>query len=219
MTVRVLIVDDHAVVRQGLQIFLGLDSDIEIVGEAADGRQACILARKFKPDVVLMDLIMPVMDGIAATLTIRKELPGTEVIALTSVLEDDLASRAIKAGAIGYLLKDTEGSELRHAIKSAALGQLILSPRAVTRLLRDFRPAAATVVLTQREKEVLTLMAQGHSNKQIAEELHVSGPTVKSHIGGVLSKLGAATRTQAVLIALRMGLVSLDTTQQPTPPR
>ncbi|HEX9116773.1 MAG TPA: response regulator transcription factor [Anaerolineae bacterium] len=210
MTIKVLIVDDHAVVRQGLQIFLGLDPEIEIVGEAVDGRQACALARKCRPDVVLMDLIMPVMDGIAATIAIRKELPHTEVIALTSAMEDDLASRAIKAGAIGYLLKDTDGQELRRAIKSAVSGQLILSPRAITRLLRDFRPPVLSIALTEREKEVLTLMARGYPNKQIAEELHISDPTVKSHIGSILSKLGVASRTQAVLVALRQGLVSLE---------
>ncbi|HYX51430.1 MAG TPA: response regulator transcription factor, partial [Ktedonobacteraceae bacterium] len=136
MTIRILIVDDHSVVRQGLRMFLGLDPELEVVGEAADGAEALHLARQLRPDVVLMDLLMPVMDGITATAAIRQELPDTEVLALTSVLEDASVVSAVRAGAIGYLLKDTEADALCQAIKSAAAGQVQLTPRAAARLMQ-----------------------------------------------------------------------------------
>ena len=210
MPVRVLIADDHAVVRQGLRVFLSLDSEIEIVDEAVDGAQAYALACTLRPDVVLMDLIMPVMDGVAAISAIRKDLLETEVIALTSVMDDEMVVKAIQAGAIGYLYKDTDGQELRRAIKAVAAGQLILSPRAASRLMRDMKSPSSSIALTEREREVLCLVARGYSNKEICQELHISGPTAKSHMTNILGKLGVVSRTQAALYALRTGLVTLD---------
>ena len=154
MTIRVLIADDHAVVRQGLKMFLSLNSDFEIIGEATNGAEALRMAHQLNPDVVLMDLLMPEMDGITATAAIRRELPDTEVIALTSVLEDKSVTGAIRAGAIGYLLKDTESDELIRAIKAAANGQVQLSPKAAARLMREIRTPDSPEALTERETEV-----------------------------------------------------------------
>ncbi len=210
MAIRVLIADDHEVVRQGLLMFLALDTQIEIVGEAADGAEAVALARELRPDVVLMDLLMPRVDGIAATLSIRTELPDTEVIALTSVLEDASVVGAVRAGAIGYLLKDTQGEALRAAIKAAANGQVQLSPEAAMRLMREVRAPEAPEALTQRETDVLRLVAEGRTNKDIAHELGVGEQTIKTHVSNLLSKLGVQSRTQAALHALRIGLVAPD---------
>lgn len=210
MAIRVLIADDHSVVREGLRMFLGRDADLEVIGEAADGLEAVEQARRFLPDIVLMDLLMPGLDGVAATAIIRSELPDTEVIALTSVLESESVLRAVKAGAIGYLLKDTQASELRRAIKAAAAGQVQLSPQASAYLLRSVRTPEMPVLLTERETEVLRLLAQGRSNKEIARHLQVVEDTVKTHVRHIFSKLGAQSRTQAVLCAMRLGLVSLD---------
>lgn len=209
MPIRILIADDHSVVRQGLRMFLGLDPDLEVVGEAADGEEALRLTREIRPDVVLMDLIMPVMDGIAATKIIRSELPDVEVLALTSVLEDASVVGAVRAGAIGYLLKTTEADELRRAIKAAAAGQVQLSPEAAIRLMREVRAPDSPEALTERETEVLRLVAQGMGNKQIARVLHVGEKTVKTHVSNILAKLGVQSRTQAALYAVRIGLVSL----------
>lgn len=209
MTIRILIVDDHTVVRQGLHMFLGLEEDLEIVGEARDGAQAVELARKLTPDVVLMDLLMPVMDGIQATKLIRQELPDTEVIAVTSVLEDEMVVGAIRAGAIGYLLKDAEAAELIKAIRAAADGQVQLSPQVATRLLREVRAPESPETLTEREIEVLRLLARGQSNKEIAKNLFIAEKTVKTHISNILGKLDVPSRTQAALYAARIGLVSL----------
>src|SRR5215213_2307753 len=206
MSIRILIVDDHAVVRQGLRMFLGLDSDLEIIGEAVNGKQAVEMAKQLAPDVVLMDLLMPVMDGIQAIQVLRKEAPGTEVIALTSVLEDSSVVEAIRAGAIGYLLKDTESDELIQAIKAAAEGQVQLSPKAAARLMREVRAPENPDTLTERETEVLRLIGGGQSNKEIAHTLSISETTVKTHVSSILSKLGVASRTQAALHAARMGL-------------
>jgi NarL family two-component system response regulator LiaR len=207
MTIRILIVDDHAVVRQGLRMFLSLDGELEIVGEAVDGRQAVALARQLQPDVVLMDLLMPVMDGVTAIGILRREVPEAEVVALTSVLEDNAVIGAIRAGAIGYLLKDTEADELIRAIKAAANGQVQLSPKAAARLMREVRtPESAE--LTEREAEVLRLLARGLSNKQIAQALVIGEKTVKTHVSNILSKLNVSSRTQAALYAARVGLVS-----------
>ncbi len=173
MVIHVLIADDHSVVREGLRMFLGRDPELTVVGEAADGVEAVELARQLRPDVVLMDLLMPVMDGIAAISTIRKELPETEVIALTSVLESATVVGAVKAGAIGYLLKDTQAAELRRAIKAAAAGQVQLSPQASAYLMREVRMPETTVSLTEREMEVLRLLVQGQSNKEIAQALQI----------------------------------------------
>lgn len=214
MPIRVLIADDHSVVRQGLRMFLGADPEIEIVGEARDGAETLRLVRALAPDVVLMDLLMPVMDGIAATAAIRRELPDTEVVALTSVLEDASVVDALRAGAIGYLLKDTEAHELRRAIKAAAAGQVQLSPKAAARLMRDTTPAQALEPLTERETDVLRLLAQGQSNKQIAHDLNIGEQTVKTHVKHVLEKLGVSSRTQAALYAVRMGLVGSGSSDQ-----
>ena len=213
MTIRILIVDDHSVVRQGLRMFLSLDPELEVIGEAADGAEALKKAHELKPDVVLMDLLMPVMDGITATGIIRRELPDTEVIALTSVLEDSSVIGAVRAGAIGYLLKDTQADELRRAIKAAANGQVQLSPKAAARLMREVRAPDSPETLTERETEVLRLLAQGKSNKEVAQALTIGEKTVKTHVSSILSKLGVPSRTQAALYAVRIGLVSIEATE------
>jgi two-component system, NarL family, response regulator LiaR len=209
LAVRVLITDDHGVVRQGLKMFLSLDPELEVVGEAANGEKALKMARDLSPDVVLMDLVMPVMDGIAATGAIRSELPDVEVIALTSVLEDASVTGAVKAGAIGYLMKDTEAEELGRAIKAAAEGRVYLAPEAAARLMREVRTPESPETLTERETEVLQLLARGKANKQIATSLHVTEKTVKAHVSSILAKLGVQSRTQAALYAVRAGLVSM----------
>ncbi|HEY4688136.1 MAG TPA: response regulator transcription factor [Anaerolineae bacterium] len=219
MTIRILIVDDHSVVRQGLRMFLGLDPELEVVGEAADGAEGLRKAHELKPDVVLMDMLMPVMDGIAATAAVRRELPDTEVIALTSVLEDASVVGAVRAGAIGYLLKDTEADELRRAIKAAAAGQVQLSPKAAARLMREVRVPESPEALTERETEVLRLLARGRSNKEIAQLLILSEKTVKTHVSNILSKLNVPSRTQAALYAVRIGLVSIESSDDFTLPQ
>jgi DNA-binding NarL/FixJ family response regulator len=210
MAIRILIVDDHGVVRQGLRMYLTLDPELEVVGEAANGEEAVRLAHELAPDVMLMDLLMPVMDGIAATAAIRRELPDTEVIALTSVLEDSAVYGAMRAGAIGYLLKDTEADDLCRAIKAAAAGQVQLSPAVAARLLREVPPPQQPEPLTDREREVLQQLALGKSNKEIAADLVIAEKTVRTHVSNILAKLGVTSRTQAVLHAVRTGLVSLD---------
>ena len=210
MTIRILVVDDHSVVRQGLKMFLGLDPELEVVGEAVDGAEGIKQAKLLKPDVVLMDLLMPVMDGITAIGILRRELPDTEVIALTSVLEDSSVIGAVRAGAIVYLLKDTESDELCRAIKAAANGQVQLSPKAAARLMREVRAPESPESLTERETEVLRLLAQGRSNKEIAHDLSIGEKTVKTHVSNILSKLNVPSRTQAALYAVRIGLVSID---------
>lgn len=191
-------------------MFLALDEELEVVGEAADGAEAIQLAHELQPDVILMDLLMPGIDGISATETIRHELPEVEVIALTSVLEDQAVYDAMRAGAIGYLLKDTQADELCAAIKAAAAGQVQLSPEAARRLMREVRAPESPEVLTPRETEVLRLLAQGKSNKEIGADLVIGIKTVKTHVSSVLSKLGVSSRTQAALHAVRIGLVSID---------
>lgn len=207
MPIRILIADDHAVVRQGLRMFLTLDEDFEIIGEATNGAEAVNFARELQPDVVLMDLLMPVKDGITAIGEIRREMPDVEVIALTSVLEDASVVGAVKAGAIGYLLKDTQSDELRRAIKAAAEGQVQLSPQAAARLMREVRTPESPETLTDRETEVLRLLAGGYANKEIARELVIGEKTVKTHVSNILAKLGVQSRTQAALYAVRIGLV------------
>jgi two-component system, NarL family, response regulator LiaR len=210
VAIRILITDDHGVVRQGLRMFLSLDPEFEVVGEAENGQEALEMARELEPDVVLMDLLMPVMDGIKATRAIRSELPEVEVMALTSVLEDASVTRAVRAGAIGYLLKDTDSEELSWAIKAAAEGRVHLVPEATARLMREVSAPENPEALTERETEVLKLLARGQANKQIAGGLYVSEKTVKSHVLNILRKLGVHSRTQAALYAVRTRLVSLD---------
>ena len=210
MSIRVLIADDHGVVRQGLTMYLNLDGEIEVVGEASNGEEALRMARDLEPDVVLMDLLMPVMDGIEATEKIKTELPGVEVVALTSVLDDGAVTGAVRAGAIGYLLKNTKPRELSAAIKGAAAGQVQLVPEAAAKLMREMRTPHSPEALTGRETEVLKLVARGWANKQVARELFVEEKTVKAHVSSILRKLGMSSRTQAALHAVRTGLVSMD---------
>src|SRR6266516_4048806 len=215
MAIRVVIADDHSVVRQGLRMFLGLDSELEVVGEAADGAEALRVAQQLRPDVVLMDLLMPVMDGIAATAAIRRELPDTEVLALTSVLEDASVVGAVRAGAIGYLLKDTQAEALCQAIKAAAAGQVQLTPKAAARLMQAISAPDSPEALTEREADVLRLLSPGFSNKHIAHTLNNTEKTIKTHVSRILSKLGVQSRTQATLYAIRIGLVSPTSAEQP----
>ncbi len=210
MTISVLLTDDHQVVRQGIRMVLDLDPELEVVGEASNGEEALRQARRLKPDVVLMDLVMPVMDGVKATGAIRRELPDTEVVALTSVLEAASVTGAVKAGAIGYLLKNTGGDELRRAIKAAAAGKVQLAPEAAARLMREVRIPETPEALTERETEVLKLLARGQANKQIARNLYIGEKTVKSHVRKILMKLSVRSRTQAALYAARTGLVPLE---------
>ena len=209
-TVRVLLVDDHAVVRQGLRLFLGLDEGIEVVGEAANGEEALQEAERLRPEVVVMDLMMPVMDGITATRELRRRLPDTEVIALTSTLEENKVNGAIEAGAISYMLKDASSDTLADAIHAAARGEVRLHPEAARRLVRDFRSPEMRESLTPKETAVLQLLARGESNKDIAAEQGVSEATVKTHVSRLLSKLGLDSRTQAALYALKYGIASLE---------
>ncbi|MBI1278044.1 MAG: response regulator [Anaerolineaceae bacterium] len=207
MTIRILIADDHAVVRQGLKMFLSLDPELNIIGEADNGRKAIEMAHQLQPDIVLMDLLMPVLGGVEATTIIRRELPDVEVIALTSVLEDKSVVDAVRAGAIGYLLKDTESDELIRSIKAAAAGQVQLSPKAAARLMREVRTPDNPETLTDRETDVLRLLAMGQANKEIAQTLSIGEKTVKTHVSNVLAKLNVSSRTQAALYAVRIGLV------------
>ncbi|MCC6960587.1 MAG: response regulator transcription factor [Dehalococcoidia bacterium] len=212
MPIRVLIVDDHSVVRQGLRLFLRTDPELEVVGEAPDGAQALLRAAELRPDIILMDLLMPVMDGIEAIGRLRKELPETEIIALTSVLEDRSVVRAVRAGAIGYLLKDTEADDLCRAIKAAAAGKVQLSAEAAERLMREVATPADPDPLSEREVEVLKLLARGATNKEIALDLSIQETTVKSHVSSILGKLAVPSRTHAALYAARAGLAELAST-------
>jgi DNA-binding NarL/FixJ family response regulator len=207
MTVRIVIADDHHVVREALRLLLDLDPDLEVVGEAADGSEAVRLARELRPDLVLMDLAMPGMDGITATAIIRQEMSSTEVLALTSVLDDATIAGAIKAGAIGYLLKDTHAATLGPAVKAAAEGQVQLSPQVAASLARQTAPSEEQRPLSHREREVLRLISRGRTNKEIARELGLGSETVKTHVSNILVKLNVQGRTQAALQAVRMGLV------------
>lgn len=210
MAIRVLITDDHGVVRQGLRMFLSLDPDIEVVGEAENGEEALGMARELHPDVVLMDLLMPVMNGMEATKAIRSEMPDVEVIALTSVLEDVSVTGAMRAGAMGYLLKDTQAEELHRAIRGAAEGRVQLAPEAVVKLMSDMSAPENPEALTDREIEVLKLLARGKANKQIASDLFTDEKAVRTSVSSILRKLGVRSRTQAALHAVRTGLVSVE---------
>jgi NarL family two-component system response regulator LiaR len=206
--IRVMIVDDHAVVRSGLSAFLMVYDDLDFVGEAASGEEAVRLCKSLHPDVVLMDLVMPGMDGAEATAAIREECPGIQVIALTSFKEDDLVQRTLKAGAIGYLLKNVSANELVSAIRAAHAGKPTLAPEAAHVLIQASQgPPSIGSDLTSREHEILALMVSGLSNPEIAEKLVVSRSTVKFHVSSILSKLGVTSRTQAVTLALQNKLV------------
>ena len=208
MPIRLLVADDHEVVRHGLKAFLSVDADLELIGEASDGREAVEMTGRLKPDVVLMDLVMPTMDGIEATAAVRRDFPEVAVIALTSGLEGATVSDAVRAGAIGYLLKNASVQDLHRAIKAAAAGQVFLSPEAAAQLVRRVKAPESGESLTPRELDVLRLMALGRANKEIARELRIGEETVKTHVRKILSKLQAASRTQAALHAIRSGLVS-----------
>ena len=204
--IKVLVVDDHWVVRQGLRMFLDQESAITVVGEASDGSEALEQARRLRPDVVLMDILMPHVDGIEAITHIKAEMPRVEVIALTSVLQDGSVSDAIQAGAIGYLIKDTRGDQLVQAIRDAAEGRVHLSPEAAIRLAKDLRRPERVESLTKRETSVLKLVAEGLANKEIARRLSISEKTVKAHLNNVFAKLDVHSRTQAALEAIRSGI-------------
>jgi NarL family two-component system response regulator LiaR len=209
--IKVLIVDDHAIVRQGLRTFLELQADIEIVGEAENGLQAVEQAGREHPDVVLLDLVMPIMDGIQATREIMERSPGSRVLILTSFGDDDKVFPAIRAGAQGYLLKDIPPQELAQAVRDAHQGKAQLHPDIARKLMADVaareeKPPPAPDELTERERDVLRLIAQGFSNQQIARELVISEKTVKTHVSSILSKLHVEDRTQAAIYALKKGL-------------
>jgi NarL family two-component system response regulator LiaR len=205
--IRIMLVDDHSVVRSGLGAFLSVNPDLELVGEAENGEQAVVRAGILKPDVILMDLMMPVMDGVAATLAIKKQNPAIQIIALTSFQEDELVQNALKAGAVGYLMKNVTARELAAAIKAAKDGKMILSPEAAQALVRASQQAHETEMLTEREREVLKLMVDGLNNAEIAERLVVSLSTVKYHISNILMKLGVDNRVAAVTTAIQKRLV------------
>ena len=208
-SIRVMIVDDHQMVRRGLATFLKVFDDLEVVGEADSGETAVPLCKKLQPDVVLMDMVMRDMDGAAATRLIRKQSPATQIIALTSFKDEILVQSALHAGAIGYLLKDVSANELAQAIRSAHAGRRTISSEATEALIRaagqDTIPGSD---LTAREHEVLLLMVEGLNNTQIAGRLTVSPSTIKSHVSSILAKLGVTSRTEAVALALRHKLVS-----------
>jgi NarL family two-component system response regulator LiaR len=211
--IRVLIVDDHAVVREGLRAFLQLQDGIEVAGEAGDGEEALEQAGRLGPDVILMDLMMPKLDGVQAMRALRERASCSRVIVLTSFLDDDRLMPAIEAGAAGYLLKNVEPAELARAVRAAHAGEALLDPAVAARLVQTIaaRPSpigSDSQRLTRREREVLELIARGRSNKRIASELGISEKTVKAHVGHVLAKLGVTDRTQAALLAVQEGLVA-----------
>ncbi len=207
--IRVMLVDDHTMVRRGLAAFLKVFDDLELAGEAENGAAAIQLCAKLLPDVVLMDMVMPEMNGATATRTIRQQFPNVQVIALTSFKEEELVKSALEAGAIGYLLKDVSADELVRAIRSAHAGRATLSPEAAQALVHAAsQPPAPGYDLTEREREVLALMIEGLNNTQIAGKLTVSSSTIKSHVSNILSKLGVASRTEAVTLALRNRIIS-----------
>ena len=211
--VRVFVVDDHAVVRRGLQAYLDTVDDMEVVGEAADGQQAldgiaALVATGRPPDVALMDLLMPGMDGVTAIAAITQRHPEIEVVAMTSFTQADLVHGALQAGAAGYLLKDAEADEVAAAIRAACRGEVHLNPAIAKQLTRSLvAPKPRTVdSLTDREREVLVLVAQGLSNQEIADSLVISERTARTHVSNILGKIGVASRTQAALLAIREGI-------------
>jgi NarL family two-component system response regulator LiaR len=203
-----VIVDDHAVVREGLRTFLSLQDDFEVVGEAADGREALTVVADTRPDVVLMDLVMPNVDGIAAMRELRRRAPESRVVVLTSFLEDERVLPALRAGAAGYLLKNVQPQELARAVRLADAGETMLDPAVAARLVESLSAGEGGELdeLTARERDVLRLLAGGYANKRIALELGIAEKTVKTHVSHVLSKLGVSDRTQAALVATRHGV-------------
>jgi len=206
--IRVMLVDDHTMVRKGLVTFLNAFDDLQLAGEAESGAEAIRLCGEVLPDVVLMDMMMPDMDGATAIRRIRQQFPDVQIIALTSFKEGDLIKRALEAGAIGYLLKDISAKDLARALRAAYAGRATLSPEASQSLVEaSSQPPAPGLDLTEREREVLALMIEGLNNVQIAGRLTVSPSTIKSHVSNILTKLGAASRTEAVSLALRNKIV------------
>jgi two-component system, NarL family, response regulator LiaR len=208
--IRILLCDDHAVVRQGLRMFLALDGGLLVVGEASNGAEALALVASTHPDVVLMDILMPVMDGITAIRAIKQGFPDIEIIAVTSVIEDSKVIAAVEAGAIGYLLKDTNANALIEAIYAAGRGEVRLGPEVAERLAQVVTKPNSSEQLTPRERQILQLVANGYANKRIARVLEIEERTVKTHVSSLLSKLGLSSRTQAALYAYKIGLVKLD---------
>jgi NarL family two-component system response regulator LiaR len=213
--IEVLVVDDHAIVREGLRAIIDSKADMEVVGEAVDGVEAVLLAKNLQPDVILMDIIMPHKDGIEAINEIMQENPQTKILVLTSYTEDEKVFAAIKAGAIGYVLKETTPSDLLQAIRGIHRGDSILHPSIARKLIRELQPAEVSLstsgkTLTERELEILKLVAHGLNNEDIGEYLRISERTVGSHISKMLDKLHLSNRTQAALYALRKGLTTLS---------
>ena len=208
--IRVLVADDHAVVREGLRAFLELQDGIEVVGEAEDGREAVEEATRLRPDVILMDLVMPRLDGVGAMRALREIVPEARVIVLTSFLDDDKLLPAVRSGAAGYLLKNTQPQELARAVRAAHAGEALLDPVVAARLIDTLAADGGEGPLdrlTPREHEVLVLIGRGFANKRIARELELSEKTIKTYVGHVLAKLGVTDRTQAAVVAVRAGLV------------
>jgi two-component system, NarL family, response regulator LiaR len=206
--IRILLADDHTVVRSGLSAVLAMQDDFKIVGEAADGEEALRLCESLKPDVVLMDLLMPKLDGVAATKAIKERWPQVQVIALTSFKEKEYVEGALKAGASGYLLKNVSADELVNSVRRAVAGQPSLSPEAAQVLIQKVNePAQPGLDMTGREKEILALMVEGLSNNKIAERLTINQSTVKFHVSNILGKLGVTSRTEAVAMAVKRRLI------------
>jgi DNA-binding NarL/FixJ family response regulator len=217
MGIKILLIDDHMVVRKGLSFFLSTQGDFELVGEAENGKQALEKIAELKPDIVLMDAVMPEMDGIEATAQIKKNYPEVKVIILTSFSDQDHVLPALRAGAVGYLLKDVQPEQLGDAIRGAYRGNIQLHPEITQQLMsqnfassHDTQRSSIIEDLTMREKEVLSLIAKGMSNKEIASTLMIAEKTVKTHVSSILSKLGLADRTQAALYAVKNGLTQED---------
>jgi DNA-binding NarL/FixJ family response regulator len=208
MALRVLIADDHDIVRRGLRTMLALDPEIEIVGEVENGNQAVRAAGRLRPNVVVMDLLMPELDGIEATRQIRQSLPEVQVLALTSVVESGSVVDAVRAGAVGYVLKDGHADELPSLVREAAAGRIQLGPKVTASLVQEVRAPQRPDALSTREIDVLRLLGDGLANKQIGFQLSISEKTVKAHVSAILAKLGLDSRTQAALEARKRGLVS-----------
>jgi NarL family two-component system response regulator LiaR len=213
-TIQIIIADDHSIVRKGIRALLATEPDIQVIGEAADGKEAVTMAQQLRPDVILMDLVMPKMDGIAATAQISANQPKSRILVLTSFAADDKVFPAIKAGALGYLLKDSSPEDLVRSIRQVAQGEPSLEPSIARKVLQEISHPIKTDLtvdpLSERELVVLRLIAQGRSNREIGEELFITEATVRTHVSNILSKLHLASRTQAALYALKEGIASLD---------